>query len=165
MGSDPAVPAITSLMCAGMFQLGTIDRVAGTQQFRQQEQKIVSTVADEQGLTMVLLEAQGLANLFSTSFPLKIDVVSFFSGSKRHSISPALQFSCNFDEAAMVYEMRGEAPYDDIIVYGENIREAWDILEKEILPIMWEDFVSAENAKLSSKAQKIKFDLERRVEA
>ena len=63
-----------------------------------------------------------------------------------------------------MFERNGTPPYEDILVYGETIKEAWDVLDKEILPILWEEYVNGDDIKMSHKAKAIKFDLEARVE-
>lgn len=94
----------------------------------------------------------------------KLPVDSFIWEEQKHSVSPQLLFKYRLDEETGLYEIVGESPYEDLFVYGEKINDAIDILRKEILPILWEDSLNQDKAKLSEKAKSMAADLERRVE-
>lgn len=96
------------------------------------------------------------------SIPPKIEIDSFFVDSLSYTISPPIKFQCSIDVETNFVEMVGDRPYDNIMVYGETVDEARDVLEKEIFPILWGD-VNGKDVKLSAKAKKIKVDLKRRV--
>ena len=100
----------------------------------------------------------------ATHEPIKPDIVihSFLVNSLPCVIFPPIKFQFDFDIKTSLFEMVGEEPYDNIMVYGKTIGEALDVLEKEIFPILWGD-VNGKDVKLSSKAEEIKVDLKRRV--
>ena len=68
-------------------------------------------------------------------------------------MSPALQFRCDLNPETKIFEMSGYEPYENILVYGETINETRDVLEKEILPILWEEYVNGNAIKLSPEGK------------
>ena len=95
--------------------------------------------------------------------PNEIFISSFVSGDMEYHIYPPLKFLWSSDPETKMFEINGEKPYQDILVYGETIEIATRVLEKEILPILWEEHVNGDDVKLSPNAQKIKDDLIMRV--
>ncbi len=59
--------------------------------------------------------------------------------------------------------MGGEEPYEDLLTYGEKLSDALQILEEEILPILWEDSLKGDKVRLSERAEKMTVDLKNRV--
>ena len=103
-------------------------------------------------------------SIFSTPSPTTLEVASFLFDTGVLRLSPALTFSCDLDRDTMLFELTGVSPYDDVLVYGETVKEAVSVLREEILPILWQDCVSDETVKLSQRAQEMKRDLEQRVQ-
>ena len=103
-------------------------------------------------------------SIFPDSLPATLEVDSFLFDTGILRLSPALTFSCDIDRNAMLFELTGASPYDDVLVYGETVKEAGSVLREEILPILWRDCVSDETVKLSQRAQEMKRDLEQRVQ-
>ena len=94
----------------------------------------------------------------------KFPLDSFIYKRKRCSFSPPLSFQCHFDEKTGLFEIRGVGDYEDILVYGEILYDAMHILRREILPILWEDSLNQDKAKLSERARRMAADFESRVE-
>ncbi len=107
--------------------------------------------------------ALDLTTVYSNLVPREIFVASFVSENKKYHIDPPLKFLWDSDPETKIFEINGEKPYQDILVYGETIEVAMDVLQTEILPILWEEYVNGEETKLSPNAQKMKIDLKMRV--
>lgn len=90
-------------------------------------------------------------------------ISSFVSENREYQIDPPIKFESTFDPATQMFEITGETPYQNILVYGKTVNEASDILRTEIIPLMWEKYVNDNDSKLSANARKIKNDLENRV--
>ncbi len=146
--------------CVHLTPLDHLDRLY---QMRHWEPQLISINTQEVRLINHWTKGDHLLTFFPNQFPLELLINSFVLESKRRGISPALEFLCYFDPKTRMFEINGKSPYEDILVYGENVGEASDVLEKEILPILWEDCVRGEGIKLSPRAQEIKLDLEKRV--
>ena len=89
---------------------------------------------------------------------------SFIYKDQRCSFSPSLSFQCNLDEKTGLFEIRGVGDYEDIFVYGETLYDAVYILRREILPILWEDSLSQDKARLSERARRMAVDFRDRIE-
>lgn len=107
--------------------------------------------------------APDLTAIFSNLVPNEVFISSFVSENRKYHIYPPLKFLWNSDPETKMFEINGEKPYQDILVYGETIEVAMGVLEEEILPILWEEHVNGDDIKLSPNAQKIKDDLIVRV--
>ena len=164
MADNLNVIKVVSLSINELMSCTSIDQSNRLYQAKHWEPQLVSINATREGLITHVSKSEGLHTIFSKSLPLEILVDSFVSMNRRHRISPALVFRCEFDSTTSMFEMNGAPPYEDILVYGETIKEAWDVLDKEILPILWEEYVNGDDIKLSPKAKEIKLDLETRVE-
>lgn len=92
-----------------------------------------------------------------------VTISSFVSENKTYQIDPPIRFEHSFNSETQMVEIIGEIPYQSILVYGKTINEAKDILQTEIIPLMWEKYVNGDGIKLSANAQKIKNDLGNRV--
>ena len=90
-------------------------------------------------------------------------ITYFVSDRKKYRIEPPLNFLWKFDAEINLYEIKGSEVYEDILVYGEKLDHAAAMLEREILPLLWEDYTKEEDKRLSAGAQKIKKDLLARV--
>ena len=99
----------------------------------------------------------------SNLVPKEVFISSFVSENRKYYIYPPLKFLWNSNPETKMFEINGEKPYQDILVYGETIEVAVGVLETEILPILWEEYVNGDDIKLSPNAQKMKIDLEMRV--
>ena len=69
--------------------------------------QLVSINATREGLITKISNNEGLYTTLSESFPLKILIGSFVSMNRRHSLSPALVFRCEFDSKTLMFEMNG----------------------------------------------------------
>ena len=101
----------------------------------------------------------------SSPFPLELSIGQFGPSNGRLRLNPPLEVTCNLDEETGLYELEGPPPYDGVILYGETVREAIDILEKDVLTMFWEDCQNAESLKLSPGMLEIVADLHQRVVA
>ena len=83
----------------------------------------------------------------------------FYSEEKKYSIDPALNFLWTFNAQTELYEIKGSGAYEDILVFGEKLDYAAIMLEREILPLLWEDYAKENDKRLSARAKKMKADL------
>lgn len=88
---------------------------------------------------------------------------SFVSKHRLYNVNPPIAFHQAFNQETEMFELTGTDAYQSILMYGRTIQEARTILETEVFPIMWEEYVEATESKLSPQAQKIKDDLTSRV--
>ena len=107
--------------------------------------------------------ALALNDIYSNLVPKEVFISSFVSENRKYHIYPPLKFLWNSDSETKMFEVSGEEPYQDILVYGETIEVAVGLLETEILPILWEEYVNGDDVKLSPNAKKMKIHLEMRV--
>lgn len=107
--------------------------------------------------------ALALNDIYSDLVPNEVFISSFVSENRKYHIYPPLKFLWNSDSETKMFEVSGEEPYQDILVYGETIEVAVGLLETEILPILWEEYVNGDDVKLSPNAKKMKIHLEMRV--
>ena len=109
--------------------------------------------------------ALDVTTIYSNSnlVPKEVFISSFVSENRKYHIYPPLKFLWNSDSETKMFEVSGEEPYQDILVYGETIEAAVGVLETEILPILWEEYVNGDDVKLSPNAKKMKIDLKKRV--
>lgn len=127
---------------------------------------LISSFDRESGYDLVPQELKlDLTTTYAISdlVPNEVFISSFVSENKKYHIYPPLKFLWNSDSETKMFEVSGVEPYQDILVYGETIEVATGLLEKEILPILWEEHVNGDDVKLSPNAQKIKDDLIMRV--
>ena len=99
----------------------------------------------------------------SSTFPLELSIEQFGPPNGRIRLDPPLDVTCNLDEETGLYELEGRGPYDGVLLYGETVKEVVDMLEKDVLPMFWEDCQNAENLKLSPGMLKIVTDLKERT--
>lgn len=93
----------------------------------------------------------------------EMKVTSFVSGNVRKQLLNPLTFLWTLNPETRLYEIRGNGPYRDILVYGDSMTHAIEILEQEILPCLWEDYANEDDERLSRRAQQLKVDLLSRV--
>lgn len=89
----------------------------------------------------------------------EIAVSLFFVNWEQYLLDPELKFCWTIDRESNFTEITGTGAYEDILIYGKNLLEAREILENEILPVLWEVYVNEDDSKLTQKAQTIKNDL------
>ncbi len=93
----------------------------------------------------------------------ELHVESFIFEDQEYTASPPIPFKSRWNEETELFEITGRSVYQDVFVYGERLSDALDILKEEVLPILWEDCISGDGAKLSKRAKEIAADLEGRV--
>lgn len=93
----------------------------------------------------------------------RVYIDSFIVEGQALQLNPPISFvlMLNIDEETI--EVRGEHAYQDIFVYGDTLSDAVEILQTEILPILWEDCREEETALLSSRARQMAIDFRIRV--
>ena len=93
----------------------------------------------------------------------EMKVSSFMSGNDRKELLDPLIFLWTFSPETRLYEIKGNGPYQDILVYGDSLDRAAAILEQEVLPCLWEDYANEDDARLSRRARLLKLDLLSRI--
>ncbi len=93
----------------------------------------------------------------------EMTVTSFVSGGSRKQLLNPLIFLWTLNPETRLYEIKGDGPYQDILVYGDSMTQAIAILEQEILPCLWEDYANEDDERLSRRARQLKVDLLARV--
>ncbi len=93
----------------------------------------------------------------------EISVTSFVSGDGRKRLLDPLIFLWTLNPETRLYEIKGNGPYQDILVYGDSMTHVIAILEQEILPCLWEDYANEDDERLSCRARQLKVDLLTRV--
>ncbi len=93
----------------------------------------------------------------------EMKIFSFvFENDKKDLLNPLI-FLWTFNPQTDLYEIKGEGPYQDILVYGDSWDRAAVILEQEVLPCLWEDYANEDDARLSRRARLLKADFLSRI--
>ena len=92
-----------------------------------------------------------------------IEIAYFHLDQKQIKIEPAITFLWLLNLETNLYEIKGTKVYEDILAYGEKLDNAIDVLRREILPLLWENYIQEDGVRLSKRAQNIKNDLLARV--
>ena len=162
MPANQRTREISSIFSYRNFHSETFTRSQDLLQFYHKEPQLIVLVNSTGWVSKSNIEQ--FHSIFSDPLPAPLEVDSFLFDTGVLRLSPALTFSCDLDRDTMLFELTGESPYDDVLVYGETVKEAVSVLREEILPILWQDCVSDETVKLSQRAQEMKRDLEKRVQ-
>lgn len=93
----------------------------------------------------------------------KLVVDYFYSKDVQYTISPALQFEWVLNRETGFLEITGTGVYEDILVYGDSLKQAMAVLQEGILPLLWEDCVTKNDVRLTARASRIASDLKSRV--
>ena len=81
----------------------------------------------------------------------RICIDAFFVDGQQLHLHPPLFFILMLNPEAITLELRGENAYRDILVYGDTLTHAVEILQMEVLPILWEDCIEQDDGVLSSR--------------
>ena len=95
----------------------------------------------------------------------QLHVDSFTNDGVDFTIDPAIIFSWLRNNETSLLEISGSDVYEDILVYGESLNQAMEILCEGILPMLWRDCVSDNDENLTVRAEKMVVDLRSRVES
>lgn len=93
----------------------------------------------------------------------RIYVDTFFVDGQQLHLHPPLSFVLTLNVEAETHELRGENAYRDILVYGDTLVHAIEILQMEVLPILWEDCIEQDGGALSPRALEMAVDFRMRV--
>ena len=93
----------------------------------------------------------------------RIYIDSFFVDGQHLHLDPPLSFIITLASEAAMLELHGESAYRDILVYGDTLTHAVEILQMEVLPILWEDCIDQDDGVLSSRARQMAVDFRMRV--
>ena len=93
-----------------------------------------------------------------------IEIKKFWIEKHYCNVTPPLRFLYEFDCDSDLIYVYGTGIYDDILAYGETFIDARNMLENEIIPFLWAEYVQEDDSFLSEKARMIKEDLEGRIE-
>ena len=98
-----------------------------------------------------------------TTSAKRVTVGEFNSKGKLYRIEPELDFLCTFDPETEMFEVSGHGIYEDILTYGVKLDHALNVLQDEMLPVLWEEYVNVADDSLSPRALEIKKDLVSKV--
>ncbi len=65
-----------------------------------------------------------------------VTINSFIWKKQKYPLYPPILFKCGLNEETGFWEVIGDGPYEDLLVYGEKLSDALQILKEEILPIL-----------------------------
>ncbi len=94
-----------------------------------------------------------------------MEIKGFRVDGREYRVNPALVFQYEFDRESSLYRIYGSGIYEDISAYGETLCDAKEMLEEDIIPFLWEEYMREDDSMLSARARRIKADLGGRVEA
>ena len=112
-----------------------------------------------------------LSNSFSAAVPREpaaplqreMRVFSFLAGNVRKELHDPLVLFWTFNPESRLVEIKGEGPYEDVMVHGDTLDRAVETLEREVIPCLWEDYANEDDARLSRRARALKADFLSRV--
>ena len=92
-------------------------------------------------------------------------VDTFVFEGKNRTIYPPVEFDIHFDTETEYIELIGIGDYSDVLVYGEDLEEALQILKEEYLPILWEECLNTDSIKMTKRLRTMVNDFKDRVQA
>ena len=87
----------------------------------------------------------------------------FYSKDVRHTINPPLILKWTLNQETGLVEIMGTGNYEDILVYGESLKQAMTVLQEGILSLLWEDCITENDVRLTTRARRMASDLRSRV--